>query len=70
MKVTLTKQHKGFIYIAVGLILLLHTLGVIEKGLNYIIIFGSFALIVCGFIKIDGMACIQKYFPGKNKVKD
>ena len=44
----LSNGCKGIIYIFVGIILLLHTLGFLERSLRFIIIFGSLAFIVYG----------------------
>ena len=55
----LTQQQKGIVWIVAGLILLLHTLGIIERGLYYIIIFGSLAMISYGFILVDGVNKIK-----------
>ena len=55
----LTQQQKGLLWMVTGLILLLHTLGIIERGVNYIIIFGSLAMIGYGFILFDSITKIK-----------
>jgi len=42
---------KGYIIMAAGLILLLHTWGVLEKWLGYILVLGAFFMIVYGFME-------------------
>ena len=46
----LTKEQKGIILMLVGLILMLFSLGVLEKLLSYVIIAGSIAMIAYGFV--------------------
>jgi hypothetical protein len=43
-------QIKGFAIMAVGVLLLLHTLGIIERGISAILILIASALIVYGFL--------------------
>ena len=47
----LSDNHKGILMIAAGAILLLHTMGIIQTGLSFLIIIGSIMLIVYGFFK-------------------
>ena len=60
----LSEIQKGTLLIVSGLILLFHTLGIIETGLNYIIIFGSLFMIVYGLVLVNVhkkiMALIKK----------
>lgn len=51
MEQMLTEVQKGVLYIVGGVILLLHTLNIIQRGLSTIIIFGSLAAIVYGIFK-------------------
>jgi hypothetical protein len=46
-----TEEQKGSILIISGAILLLHTLGLVRKGLDLIIIAGALYAIVLGFQK-------------------
>ena len=50
----LSSLQRGILFIMAGLILLLHTLGIIEKGLGYIIIAGSIAMIGYGVYLMEG----------------
>ncbi len=43
--------YQSLILMASGFVLLLHTLGIVETGLNLLIILGAIYMIVCGFIK-------------------
>lgn len=47
----LSNQLRGTILMITGTILLLHTLNILEKWLNSILIFISVAMIVYGFIQ-------------------
>lgn len=67
MKITLTDKQKGSLYMLGGLILLFHTLGILRKGLDYLIVIGSVGAIVYGFIEIDGMTYIKKFLTLKKK---
>ena len=58
----LSEQQKGGLLMTSGLILLLHTLGIIETGLNYIIIGGSVVMMISGFNKADGIKKINALF--------
>ncbi len=49
----LSHKQQGMLLIAIGAVLLLHTMGVIERGLNWIIIATSIAMIIHGFFKAD-----------------
>ena len=49
----LTNNQKGILFIISGSVLLLHTIGFLAKGLDIIIIIGSVALIVYGFVLGD-----------------
>lgn len=52
---TLNDQTKGLILVVVGSVLLLHTLGVIQKGLNVLIILSSLYMIGLGLVKLDAI---------------
>lgn len=47
----LSDNHKGILMIITGAILLLHTMEIIQTGLNLMIIIGSIMLIIYGFFK-------------------
>ncbi len=49
----LSEAQKGVALIIAGIILLLHTLGIIERGLDIIIIIGSLYMIVLGCYKMQ-----------------
>ncbi|MBT3455814.1 hypothetical protein HN446_02010 [bacterium] len=65
MKMNLSEKPRGFLYIIGGLALLLHTLGWIQVGLNYVIIIGALYAIVYGFFMVDGPKYIKKLLSGK-----
>lgn len=58
----LSEQNKGIILVGVGAILLLHTLGLVQKGLNYIIILSAIYMIGLGLIKLDVQKKLMAYF--------
>jgi len=47
---SLSTQIKGLIVMVIGIILLLHTLGIIERGISAILILVSAGLITYGFL--------------------
>jgi hypothetical protein len=51
---------KGSVILGMGLILLLHTLGIITTGLNVIIIIGAALLMLYGFVELDGLNTIKR----------
>ena len=57
---TMSETNKGVLFMLAGLVLLLHTLGILRTGLNYILIITSLYLLAYGFIKLDGMKYINK----------
>lgn len=60
----LSDKQKGILLIVIGSILFFHTLGILQAGLNYIIIIGSLLMIIYGFMLVNihkkVMAYIQK----------
>ncbi len=49
----LPEAYKGMILMVTGIVLLLHTLGIIQKGLNLIIITFSIIMIVMGLMRTE-----------------
>ncbi len=47
---SLPHQIKGFLIMGIGILLLLHTLGIIERGISMVLIIISAAIIAYGFI--------------------
>lgn len=62
----LPEVYQGILAMLAGIILLLHTLGFIERGLNYLIIAGSIYMIMLGFVKINGIELIRRSFTKQN----
>jgi hypothetical protein len=58
----LSEQNKGIILVALGAILLLHTLGIFTTGLRWVLIFGSVFMIGLGLMKLDVQNKIMGYF--------
>lgn len=56
----LPEIFQGIIIMVAGIILLLHTLGFMEQGLQYLIIAGALYMIVLGFIKMGGLEQIRR----------
>lgn len=48
--INLSDVQKGTLLMIIGLILFLHTTGLWTRGLNTIIVLGSIAMAVCGFV--------------------
>lgn len=61
----LSEQHKGFVYIALGVVLLFHTLGLFTVGLSYILIGFALYLIVQGALRTGLDKQIKKYINKK-----
>lgn len=49
----LSNNHKGILMMVAGFILLFHTMGIIQTGLNFVIIIGAILLIIHGFFKAE-----------------
>ena len=56
----LSDKQKGIILMVAGFVLLLHTLEIIERGLDYIIIISALMMIVTGFMQGGFDRKIQK----------
>lgn len=54
------KPLKGLITLSIGVVLFLHTTGIITRGLDMLIIIFSIVLILYGFVELDGPARIRK----------
>lgn len=67
----LPNTYQGITLIISGIILLIHTLGIIETGLNLIIIAAALYLIACGLIKIGAynriLLLLKRHRPPKEK---
>jgi hypothetical protein len=59
--------YQGIIIMVAGIILLLHTLGFMERGLNYLLIAGAVYMIILGFIKMDGVERVRRLWEQKKK---
>ncbi len=47
----LSERTQGIIFIVIGIVLLLHALGIVERGINLIVIAMAIYLIIIGSIK-------------------
>ncbi len=47
----LSERTQGIIFIVIGLVLLLHALGIVQRGINLIVIGMAIYLIIIGSIK-------------------
>lgn len=56
----LNQKEKGVIYLGGGILLLLHTLGILPLAISTLMIVLSVAFIVWGFITLDGVNQIRK----------
>ncbi len=58
----MSKQVKGIVLIAVGVVLLLNKLGILRQGLDfYVVIFIALYLIAAGLMKLDGIQKLQRF---------
>jgi len=62
----LSETQQGLILLLTGTIVLLHTLGIVQWGLDAVIVIVAVAMIISGFIKIKGMQKVQKILDKKN----
>ena len=58
----LSDQNKGIALIGIGALLLLHTFGFVQKGLNLIIILSALFMIGLGLSKLGVLQKIMAYF--------
>ncbi|PKN03543.1 hypothetical protein CVU75_01670 [Candidatus Dependentiae bacterium HGW-Dependentiae-1] len=63
----LTDKQKGILLIVIGSILFFHTVGILQAGLNYIIIVGSLLMIIYGFMLVNIHKKVMAYI---NKRKE
>jgi hypothetical protein len=62
----LSPAQKGALLIGGGFLLLLYTLGIIQTGLNTLLIIGAIIMIVYGILIGDYYTKIRKMFQKKN----
>lgn len=58
----LKSEHKGYLLILSGILILLYAFNFFAKWLNAIVIIVGILLVVYGFLKIDGVQRIQRIF--------
>ena len=63
--IQLSETHKGILYIVMGAVLLLYTLGIVAIGLSYIIIAFALYLIVQGCIRSGAHEQIKQFMSKK-----
>ena len=56
----LNQKEKGVIYLGGGILLLLHTLGILPLAISTLMIVLSVGFIIWGFITLDGINQIRK----------
>jgi len=56
----LNQKEKGVIYLGGGILLLLHTLGILPLAISTLMIVLSVVFIIWGFITLDGINQIRK----------
>ena len=56
----LSKEFRGTVMMLFGIVLLLHTLNILQKWLNWILVFSSIAMILYGFMESGLWKKIQK----------
>lgn len=63
----LPEVFQGIVIMVAGFVLLLHTLGFMEKGLQYVIAGGAIYMVALGFIKMGGLEYIRRLAAQKSK---
>ena len=61
-KFNLTENQKGYIYIALGILMLLYAFNFFQAWLNTFVIIGGILIAAYGFIKVDGLEKIRSLF--------
>ena len=56
----LSPQNQGMLVFVVGIVLLLHTLGVFTTGLSFVLILLSLGMILYGFLQADMYNKVKK----------
>ena len=54
----LSERTQGIIFIVIGIVLLLHALGIVQRGINLIVIAMAIYLIIIGSIKSGAYAAL------------
>ena len=62
-------MQKGLLYMAAGLVLFLHTLGIIRVGLNYIIIGIAIYVFFLGFFMADVPNLVSGWLKKKDNIE-
>ncbi|MGE0206354.1 MAG: hypothetical protein AB7R69_00725 [Candidatus Babeliales bacterium] len=65
----LSKEFRGVITMLFGIVLLLHTLNILQQWLNWILIFFSLAMIFYGFFEAQLWRKIRKTVEEKTNIK-
>lgn len=65
--IELSKIHKGILLLVGGILLFLYSTGLIERGIDYIMIIGSLIMILYGLILVDGYKALRMLLGGKKK---
>jgi hypothetical protein len=66
-KFHLTEHQKGFLYIILGVIVLLYAFGFFKAWLNTLVILAGALITAYGFIKVDGVEWVQSLFSKRSK---
>jgi hypothetical protein len=64
----MSDKQKGILLIIIGTILFFHTLGIIQTGLNYIIIIGSLLTILYGLVLINVHKKVMTYLKKRKEI--
>lgn len=66
-KFHLTEHQKGFIYLILGIIVLMYAFGFFKAWLNTLVILGGALITAYGFIKMGGVEWIQGLLSKRSK---
>ncbi len=65
----MSDKQKGILLIIIGSILFFHTLGIIQAGLNYVIIVGSLIMIIYGLMLINIHRKVMAYLQKRKEIQ-
>ncbi len=66
-KFHLNESQKGYVYIILGIIVLLYAFGFFQTWLNTIVIIGGVLLAAYGFIKVGGVETVRSLLKKSSK---
>lgn len=65
LNLELTTKQKGYVYMVVGLVILLYAFNFFQRWLNTFVILAGCGLLAYGFIKVGGVEKVQSLISKK-----